>query len=98
MILKQADIVKEVAGMSVVCGFPFIVRVCVRQPVKNKNAHVSRSLNRIKRRQKSKRVVEHKKMSDVEMMQSDGEESYPIKNKGKGKAVEDANIDDNLPW
>jgi hypothetical protein len=37
-------------------------------------------------------------MSDDEMMQVDDEETYPIKNKGKGKAVENANVDDSLPW
>jgi hypothetical protein len=37
-------------------------------------------------------------MSDDEMMLVDEEEIVPIKNKGKGKAVETADVEDNLPW
>lgn len=39
------------------------------------------------------------KMSDDEMMLVDNEEDVmPIQSKGKGKAVEDGEADDNLPW
>jgi hypothetical protein len=39
-------------------------------------------------------------MSDSEMMLVDGNEddAMPVRDKGKGRAVETANSDDNLPW
>ena len=37
-------------------------------------------------------------MSDDEMMLVDDDEIVPIKNKGKGKAVETTETEDNLPW
>ena len=37
-------------------------------------------------------------MSDDEMMQVDDEDVMPIRNKGKGKAVENVDGVDNLPW
>ena len=37
-------------------------------------------------------------MSDEEMMQIDDDDVMPIKSKGKGKAVENGESDDNLPW
>ena len=37
-------------------------------------------------------------MSDDEMMAIDDEEIAPSRNKGKGKAVDTVEMDDNLPW
>jgi len=38
-------------------------------------------------------------MSDDELMQIDDEDiPVPLESKGKGKAVEDGHLDDNLPW
>jgi hypothetical protein len=37
-------------------------------------------------------------MSDDEMMMVDDEDVMPISSKGKGKAVETAEPEDNLPW
>jgi hypothetical protein len=37
-------------------------------------------------------------MSDEEMMQIDDDDVMPIKSKGKGKAIENGESDDNLPW
>jgi hypothetical protein len=37
-------------------------------------------------------------MSDEDMMLVDDEEIVPIKNKGKEKAVDNVDVDDNLPW
>jgi hypothetical protein len=36
--------------------------------------------------------------SDDEAMLIDDEEVAPLKNKGKGKAAETADTEDNLPW
>jgi hypothetical protein len=49
-------------------------------------------------RSNDQKVKEEKKMSDDEMMQVDDEDVMPIRSKGKGKAVENVDGEDNLPW
>ena len=43
-------------------------------------------------------VKKSSRMSDDEMMAIDDEEIAPSRNKGKGKAVDTGEMDDNLPW
>jgi hypothetical protein len=54
---------------------------------------------RIGREERNASIIDHDKdMADDEMMLVDDEPILPSKNKGKGKAVETVDSEDNLPW